>query len=339
LFQKDEPVIYRRFITPVLPILITAVITMIFIPLVAEAIWIKVMTSSVIFAIAAAGASLIYAQLGLVNLAQVALVGVGGWIMLRLNYATSFPFELSLLISGVGAGLVGMLLAVPAMRMRGLYLALVTLMAAGAFQIIFTAFQFPNGGGGFLGVALQSPGEMRRPWIALTDTAYLRYTIAVAACCFLIIIAHLRAAPGRAWAMIRQSEANAMACGVNITFLKIWAFFLTGFLSGIAGGLLAGALKILDSRTFVAGESILLFALCVVGGVYGWVGAVIAGLLYKAVPALFNYIGLDADLSLIIFGAALLFSIMSAEKGIAGQLTNGANMLRQKIKGGQLDRD
>ncbi len=310
----------RLFDVEGLAVVVTAIIAMIALPLVIGAIWIKVSTSVTIFAIAAAGASLVYAQLGLVNLAQVSLVGVGGWIMLRLNYATAFPFELSLLFSGIGAGLIGMLLAIPAMRMRGLYLALVTLMAAGAFQIVFTAFQFPNGGEGFWGVALQSPDEMRRPKIAATDSAYLRYCIGVASICFVIVQMHQKMRPGRAWAMIRQSEASAMAAGVNVTVHKVWAFVLAGFLAGIAGGLLAGELKILDSRSFSASESILLFALSVVGGVYSWVGAVIAGVLYRAVPALFNNFGLDADLALIIFGVALLHAVMTAKRGIAGQL-------------------
>ena len=290
------------------------------VPSVSGAIWIKVFTSAAIFALAASGAAVVYSRLGLVSLAQVALVGVGGWITLRLNHATGFPFELSLIIGGLGAALIGMVLSIPAMRMRGLYLALVTLMAAGAFQIIFTAFQFPNGGEGFWGVALQSPGEMRRPVVAESDTAYLRYVIVVLAVGLLLIAIHERTRPGRAWAMIRESEANAMAAGINVTLYKVWAFVLAGFLAGIAGGLLAGALKILDSRSFAAGESILLFALAVVGGVYHWLGAVIAGVLYRVAPAVLNDLGLDADLALVLFGTALLYAIMGAREGIAGQV-------------------
>ncbi|WP_136656640.1 branched-chain amino acid ABC transporter permease [Nitratireductor sp. XY-223] len=304
-----------------LPVLTLLLLCLTVVPAIAGAIWVKVFTSAAIFALAARGASVLYARLGLVNLAQVALVGVGGWTVLRLNYATSLPFEV-LLLAGAGVtALIGMLLALPALRMRGLYLALVTLMAAGAFQILFTAFQFPNGGSGFWGVALQSPGEMRRPAIAAGDTAYLRYVICIAALGMLFAAWHERARPGRAWAMIRQSEANAMAAGVNVTVYKVWAFGLAGFLAGLAGGLLAGALNILDARSFAAGESILLFALCVVGGVYGWLGAVLAGILYRVVPALLNDWGLDSDLSLVLFGAALLHALMTAPRGIAGQLS------------------
>lgn len=299
-------------------------------PVVLNSLWVKVATSAIIFSLAAAGVSVLFAQLGLINLSQIALVGVGGWVLLRLNYAIELPFTISLLGSGIVTAIIGAVLALPALRMRGLYLALVTLMAAGAFQILFNAFQFPNGGEGFWGVAQQSAGEVRRPMFAQSDGSYLRYVMAVVAICFVVVGLHRFTAPGRAWAMTRQSEANAMAAGINVTFFKMWAFALSGFLAGIAGGLLAGALQQLDARTFVAGDSILLFALAIVGGVYHWLGAIFAGLLFKFLPALFNDFGISADLTLVIFGAALLHAIMTAPKGISGQILDGLAGLKAR---------
>ncbi|WP_171208348.1 MULTISPECIES: branched-chain amino acid ABC transporter permease [unclassified Ruegeria] len=300
--------------------LIVFLVAVLLLPLVLPALWIKVVTSSLIFALATAGISVLFAQLGLINLGQVALVGVGGWIALRLNYATPLPVTAIIAIAGMITALIGAVLALPALRIRGLYLALVTLMAAGAFQILFNAFQFPNGGPGFWGVAQQSGAEIRRPSFAKSDAAYLRYTICVLSFGFGLVALHRITAPGRAWAMIRQSEANAMAAGINVTSYKIWAFALSGLLAGIAGGLLAHALGQLDARSFLAAEGILLFALTVVGGAFSWVGAIITGILYKLLPALLNDFGVSADLALIIFGAALLHAIMTAPRGIAGQL-------------------
>lgn len=291
-----------------------------FLPMILGALWIKVVTSSVIFAIAAAGVALLYAQLGLINLAQIALTGIGGWITLRLNYAITLPVPLIGLAAGALTGVIGALFALPALRMRGLYLALVTLMVAAAFQIVFNTFQFPNGGPGFWGLAQLSEGEVRRPAFAQSDAAYMRYCLVALGLGLGLIALHKASAPGRAWAMTRQSEANAMAAGINVTFYKLWAFALSGFLAGISGALLAGALGQLDARSFVAGDGILLFALAVVGGVYHWLGAVIAGLLYKLLPALFNDLGASADLALIVFGAALLHAIMTAPRGISGQI-------------------
>lgn len=298
-------------------------------PLWAGAIWIKVVTSAAAFSLAAAGAALLYNRLGMVSLVQVALVGVGGWVMLRLDYATPLPFEALLITSGLVTALVGVLLSLPALKMRGLYLALVTLMAAGAFQILFSAYQFPNGGEGFLGVAMQSGGEMRRPAIAKSDAAYLSYSVVVVTLGFLLVALHERTRPGRAWSMIRKSEANAMAAGVDVTRYKLWAFALSGFLAGIGGAVLAGSLGLLDSKTFPAGESILLFALTVVGGVTHWLGAILAAALFRVLPALLNDMGVDADIALIIFGAALIHAIMTAPRGIAGQLLRLLGMQRR----------
>lgn len=296
------------------------VATIIFLPLLLGSLWTKVITSTVIFALAALGVSVLFARLGLVNLAQVALIGVGGWILLRLSFGTELPFSLMLVASAFGTAAVGAMLALPALRLRGLYLALVTLMAAGAFQILFNAYQFPNGGEGFWGVAQQSAGAVRRPAFASSDTNYLRYTMIVAALGFGIVALHLATAPGRAWAMIRQSEANAMAAGVDVTRYKLWAFALSGFLAGGAGALLAGALGRLDARSFIAGDSILLFCLAIVGGAFHWLGALLAGVLFKLLPALFNDWGLSADLTMIVFGVALLHAMVTAPEGIAGQI-------------------
>lgn len=322
---------YRPYILPALALVLGLVI----LPLVLSALWIKVLTSALIFAIAAAGCSVLFAQSGLINLSQIALVGFGGWVALRLNYGTELPFSVIILLAASATAIMGALLALPALRIRGLYLALVTLMAAGGFQILFNAFQFPNGGPGFWGVALQSANELRRPALAESDTAYLRYTVIVVALCFLLVALHRVTMPGRAWAMTRKSEANAMAAGVNVTFFKVWAFALCGFLAGIAGGMLGGALGQLDARSFLAADGILLFALAVVGGAYSWIGAIVAGLLYKLLPALFNDLGLSADIALIIFGAALIHAIISAPKGIAGQIIDALGGQKASPQAGQ----
>ena len=111
----------------------------------------------------------------------------------------------------------GTLIGLPALRLRGLYLALITLMLAGAITVVLTTTNFPNGGHGFLGyngTAVHIPA-IRRPTIAESDPAYYRYAVVVAALMFLLVLAHIRTRPGRAWAAIRQSEPAALAAGIN----------------------------------------------------------------------------------------------------------------------------
>lgn len=310
--------------------LATAAFGILVLPSLASSYWLSVFTSMGCFLLAIAGVAFMYARLGMVSLTQVGLMGVGGWIALRLNYAFDFPFEVNLALAATATMIFGWILALPALRMRGLYLALVTLMAAGGLEIIFATFQFPNGGAGFWGVQTGSGAAFRRPWIAQSAQAYLRYVIACALLGFLCIELHRRLQPGRAWALIRRSEAPAMAAGVNVTLYKTWAFGIAGLLGGAAGALLAGSLGLLDDGTFRASESVMIFALAVVGGAHSWQGALVAALLYKVLPALLNIWGVDANLSFVIFGAGLLHAVITAPQGIAGQLLDGLRRLSPK---------
>jgi len=310
--------------------LATAAFGILVLPSLASSYWLSVFTSMGCFLLAIAGVAFMYARLGMVSLTQVGLMGVGGWIALRLNHAFDFPFEVNLALAATATMIFGWILALPALRMRGLYLALVTLMAAGGLEIIFATFQFPNGGAGFWGVQTGSGAAFRRPWIAQSPQAYLRYVIACALLGFLCIELHRRLQPGRAWALIRRSEAAAMAAGVNVTLYKTWAFGIAGLLGGAAGALLAGSLGLLDDGTFRASESVMIFALAVVGGAHSWQGALIAAVLYKVLPALLNIWGVDANLAFVIFGAGLLHAVITAPQGIAGQVLEGLGRLSPK---------
>ncbi len=300
--------------------LIFAGLCFVFLPLLAGSYWLSVFTSAAIFVLAISGVAFMYARLGMVSLTQVGLMGIGGWVTLRLNYLWDWPFEVNMVLAALATMICGWILALPALRMRGLYLALVTLMAAGGLEILFATYQFPNGGAGFWGVKIGSAEPFRRPMMAQSPEAYLRYCIGIATLGFLFIEGHRRLFPGRAWALIRRSEAAAMAAGVNVTLYKTWAFGIAGAIAGAAGALLAGSLGLLDDGTFRSSESIMLFALAVVGGARFWLGAVIAAFLFRILPGLLNTWGVDTDLAFVIFGAGLLHALITAPNGIAGQV-------------------
>ncbi|MGO9356339.1 MAG: branched-chain amino acid ABC transporter permease [Xanthobacteraceae bacterium] len=287
----------------------------------ANGYWIATLTSAVAIGLAASGVGLLYGQLGLVSLCQYSLLGVGGWVALRLSFAFHLPFELNLLAAGIVSSTVGVVWGLPALRLRGLYLALVTLMLAGGFQVVINAWGFPDGGTGFLGRADATQRiMMARPAAALSNDAYFLYSAIVVALGLMAVELHRRTRPGRAWSLIRAGETTALAAGVNLLLYKTWAFALAGFLAGVAGALLAGAVGQLDGRAFPASESLSLFALTVVGGVYNWVGAVITGLLLRAVPSLLTDYGVDGNVAMMFFGAALLHALITAPTGIAGQI-------------------
>ena len=302
------------------------------VPWLANAYWIKTLTSSMALAVAVTGVALLYGQLGLVSLCQYALVGVGGWVALRLSHGLHLPFELCVVAAGISSCAVCMVAGLPALRMKGLYLALVTLMMAGGYQVVASAIGYPDGGPGFLGrVSGSERLLMARPALASSDGAYFFYVTVWLALMLVVIDLHRRHRAGRSWALIRRGEAVAQSAGVNILLYQTWAFGLAGMCAGVGGALLAGAVGLLNGRAFTASESVMLFALSVVGGVYHWVGAILAGLLLRAVPSLLIDYNVNGYLAMIFFGAALLHALVTAQQGIAGQLIGALSGLVGKL--------
>jgi branched-chain amino acid transport system permease protein len=219
---------------------------------------------------------------------------------------------------------IGTLVGLPALRLSGLYLALITLMFAGATTVVLSVVDFPNGGGGFTGrsLALDVSGTapVRRPSIAEGDPAYYRYVVVVCALMFLLALIHVAAKPGRAWASIRESEPAAIAAGVNITVYKMWAFALASFVTGVAGCLLAAQIGVPRAITFQTQDSLTLAATALIGGIFSLWGAVIAGGFNQLLPFLFQaQWGVNANFLLIIFGAGLLQVLLTAPGGLVDQ--------------------
>ena len=141
----------------------------------------------------------------------------------------------------------------------------------------------------------------------------------VAIVMFLLVFAHLRTRPGRAWAAIRQSEPSALAAGINTTFYKLWAMALASFVTGVAGALLAGADRELFSINFPIQNSIELLAVVLMGGAFALTGAVIAAFLQSFLPALLQIWGVPNDWLIILFGVGVMQVLATAPGGIADQ--------------------
>jgi branched-chain amino acid transport system permease protein len=288
--------------------------------------WVTTFTSVAIYSVAALGFGILYGRVGMISLGQVALLTVGCWVGTRLAYATSIPFPLLLLAAGGITCAIGVLVGLPALRLSGLYLALITLMFAGATTVALSAIDFPNGGSGFKGRSLTgelttSTPPVRRPSLATADVGYYRYTVVVCAILFLLVLLHVSGKPGRAWASIRESEPAALAAGVNITLYKLWAFALASFITGVAGCLLAAQVGVPRAITFQTQDSLTLAATALIGGIYSLWGAVIAGCFQQLVPFIVQaQWGLNSNLLLILFGGGLLQVLLTAPGGLANQL-------------------
>jgi branched-chain amino acid transport system permease protein len=287
--------------------------------------WITTFTSVAIYSLAALGFGLLYGRVGLISLGQVALLSIGCWIGTRLSYATTIPFPVLLLVVGGIVCLIGLIIGLPALRLSGLYLALITLMFAGATTIALGATDFPNGGHGFLGHTSSSSliglAPVRRPAIATSDVAYYRYVVIVAAIMFLLALVHVAGKPGRAWASIRESEPAALAAGVNTTFYKLWAFGLSSFMTGVAGCLLAAQIGVPRAITFQTQDSLTLAATALIGGIFSLWGAIVAGVFNQALPFVFQaQWGISSNFLLILFGAGLLQVLLTAPGGLVDQV-------------------
>ncbi len=283
--------------------------------------WTDVSTTVAIYTIVALGLGLLMGRVGLVSLGQIALLAVGGWVGARLLFATALPFPAVLLLTGLITMVIGTIIGLPALRLSGLDLALITLMLAAAISVVIAATDFPNGGGGFLGHTESSAGGVsaRRPAIAENVTGFYRYTLVVMVLMFLLALWHVRGRPGRAWAAIRQSEPAALAAGINVTVYKLWALALASFMTGVAGALLASDVGHLFNLQFPTQDNISLLAVCLMGGIYSLWGAAVAGVLFKLLPALLNDWGLPPDLLTIIFGIGILQVLLTAPTGLVDQ--------------------
>jgi branched-chain amino acid transport system permease protein len=297
--------------------------------------WTNVVTAVGIYSVVALGLGILMGRTGLFSLGQIALLALGSWVAARLFFATGLPFPLVLIASGLITMVLGVLVGLPALRLSGLYLALITLMLAGAITVALRTTNFPNGGGGFLGHTESDRGaaDIRRPHLATTDAAFYRYTVIVVAVMFLLALLHVRAKPGRAWAAIRQSEPAALAAGVNITLYKLWAFALASFMTGVAGGLLAADSGQLFSITFPIQDSIILLAVVLMGGIYSLWGGIVAGVLIKLFPALLNNWGVNSDWLTILFGIGVLQVLLTAPQGIVYQFPRDMAKLGRLLYG------
>jgi branched-chain amino acid transport system permease protein len=319
--DRRGPLMDRRSLTRLTVIAVLLLLALFVLPPIMSAYYTVTMTQVAIYSIVTLGLGLLVGRVGLYSLGQLAVLTIGAWVGARLLFGTGQPFILVMIEAGLVTMIIGSLITLPALRLRGLYLALITLMLAGGVTVIEATLNFPNGAGGFSGYdgSLLHIPQIRRPSFAGTDPAFYRFSVIVAIVMFLLVFAHLRTRPGRAWAALRQSEPSALAAGINTTFYKLWAMALASFVTGVAGALLAGADRELFSINFPIQNSIELLAVVLMGGAFALTGAVIAAFLQAFLPALLQNWGVPNDWLIILFGVGVMQVLTTAPGGIADQ--------------------
>lgn len=314
------------------------------IPMAVDDYWLRILTTSVIYVVVAAGVGLLFSRLGIVSLNQIALMGVGGWIFLRLSYwLDAVPGMLIMCLAGLATMGIGVLIGLPSLRLSGLSLAVVTLMFAAFAEIVFTSIGFPTGNNGWRGEP--APGEtsvpIPSPAFAESNTGLWFYVVITTTVMLLLLWVFLTGRWGRAWAAIKQSEPGAVSIGIHVTSSKVTALAVVSFTTGVSGALLAVPTGSLVSQSFSAISSVILFAVVLIGGAFSLVGAVLAGLLFVAlppalealvarIPVVLELLGPTfTNLIYVAFGIGLIQSLIASPRGIAGDLAGVGVRLRR----------
>jgi branched-chain amino acid transport system permease protein len=301
-------------------------VTLFVLPIVFGAYWMKIIHEMAAYSLVTLGLSLLVGRTGMYSLCQIPMVAAGAWFALRIHFLfDGAPFPLLLVGAAVLTGLLGVVIGLPALRLSGLYLALVTLMAAGAITLMLTLQKFPNSNKGFWGFDKRSPSgqnRLARPGVADSDIAYFRYTVVVVAIVFLVAAWHVTGKPGRAWAAVRQSEVTATSAGINTTLYKLWAFALSAAIAGVAGAILVAGAGVTTTQ-FPVHESILLLAVVLLGGVYNLWGAIVAAFFLRVLPKLLDdKLGLPPEALTMLFGLGVMQVLLVQPKGVVEDLRN-----------------
>jgi ABC-type branched-subunit amino acid transport system permease subunit len=245
------------------------------------------------YVILALGLNIVVGFAGLLDLGYVAFFAIGAyaWSVVGstqltnvLNLAPLDPHLLSwlfwpmLIVAALTAALFGVLLGAPTLRLRGDYLAIVTLGFGEIVPIVFLEMdQYTNGTNGIVGV--HSPSFFGVNWSIITPVPFYYLILALIA---LTIFANVRLRDsrlGRAWIAIREDEIAAASSGINLVSTKLFAFATGAFFAGIAGAFHASKLGGISPGEFSFGDSVIYLAMVVIGGIGSIPGVIVGALL------------------------------------------------------------
>lgn len=273
--------------------------------------WVFLFTTTAIAALVARSAGVITNQTGLLSLCQLSFAAIGGWVVAGMQAAGwNLPFPLLVLAGGLAAIPVGLILGLPALRVRGVELAVITLGFAVALDLFLQRASFPGTGEG---KPVIPPAPFGNPvWFYYLAWAFLGLLA--------VLLWQVHHRPwGLSWAAVKTSERAAAALGVRVVRAKISAFATAAFVAGAAGGLMAGQFGLLTSDVFAPASSMVYLAVAITTGAGILSGALVAGTLISLVPELLRRLGLPLDLGDLIFAVGAIDTLRRGNGGITEQ--------------------
>lgn len=257
--------------------------------------------------------------LGQIALGHAGFMSVGAYtaaMLTKTGVLTGVPgFIIAIIAGGLLAAVVGVIIGVPALRLRGDYLAIITLAFGEIIRVIIENLSFVGGAQGLRGIPKYS--NFTIVYFVMVISVVLMFTL-------------MRSRHGRAILSIREDDIASEAAGVNNTFYRTLAFSVSAFFAGIAGGLYAHYIGILGAKTFAFAKSVEILVIVVLGGLGSFTGSIVsAGLLTILPEALRGF----SNYRMLVYALALIIMMIFKPSGLFGRYEFSLTRFISKITG------
>ncbi len=302
----EDPKIFR----PVLAVLV--LLTLVF-PMVVDIYQTNIMVLALIFVVLGLGLNITVGLAGLLDLGYVAFFAVGAYTYGILNSFWGIGFWTSLPIGGLMGALFGIALGFPILRLRGDYLAIVTLGFGSIAKIVIENWE--EGFNGAKGIAgIPRPGLFGMEMSIESATTYTYYLMILMVVFTIFITNRLKDSRiGRAWMALREDEIACVAMGVDMARTKLGAYAFGAFWAGLVGVIFAARNTYINPNSFTFMESALVLSIVVLGGMGSIVGVIIAALVLILMP---EYLRAFAEYRMLMFGAVMVLMMIFRPEGL-----------------------
>jgi branched-chain amino acid transport system permease protein len=294
--------------------------------------WVRITNYAILYILLALGLNIVVGFAGLLDLGYIAFYAVGAYTYALLaspHFGLHLPFWIILPIGAAVAALFGVLLGAPTLKLRGDYLAIVTLGFGEIIRIFLNNLSQPvnitRGPQGIAGIDPFTLGAFRFD----TPLKYYYILLAVALGVILVNLRLQNSRIGRAWEAIREDEIAARAMGINTRNLKLLAFAMGASFGGIAGGMFSAIQAFISPESFILVESVMVVSMVVLGGMGNIWGVILGALLLSFTPevlrwtvqpvqeALFGRLLIDPEvIRMLLFGLAMVLIMLFRPAGL-----------------------
>jgi branched-chain amino acid transport system permease protein len=281
-------------------------------------------TTAIVATISLIGLGIVTGTAGMIVLCQLTFAATGAWTVSWLNVMGAPGGLLAWVVAGgMVSGLAGIVIGLPALRLRGVNLAVVTLGFAAAADLTLVKTQFPGAVNGT---------KIPRPELFSTDRSYFFLSVIVLVAVSLVVFFLQKSRWGSSWRSVAFSERGTASAGSSVRTAKLTAFAASSAIAGIAGGLMAGQVSTAFPSGFTTLQSLALYVLSIVAGAHLVEMALFGGILWVLIPELLKRWGIPQDWGLVVFGAMGIQALTSNSN--LGQDIRNALMRRKKRTAG-----